>query len=669
MRIYQKVLFFIFAIFLSNGSWADNNEEWIIRAEHNNQENYYGVIVGNGGIGILSDKKPFKVQQVMLNHIFDFNGVSRVLRGLNPFELQVSIDDKIIDETVISEWGQELDMKNAVLKCMFNTSGKANVEYEICALRHMPYAGMIQVKIHALKDIKLNVKNPISITDEYEHENAGSLGLNVDGHNMYIKRKSALSKQRQVLVSASSAFLLEKESGVSFENKEQINSFSLLLKQGESFSFSLIGAICTSRDFLDPQNESDREVSYALCEGADRLMDLHRRHWKELWQGDIQIEGDKEAQRLVRLALYNLYSSAREGSNLSIPPFGLSSQGYNGHIFWDTELWMYPPMLFLNQGIAQSMMNYRIDRLDGARKKAQAYGFKGVMFPWESDDTGEEACPTWALTGAFEHHITPDVAFAVWNFYCMNKDRKWLKDKGYPLLKEVAEFCISRVDKNNDGSYSIRNVVCPDEYAVNVDDNAFTNGAVRLALQNATKAASICGEKAPKIWKEVSEKLRIPRSAEGVTLEYEVYDGRIIKQADANLLAYPLAIITDPEIIKKDLKYYEDKIDKGGPMMSFSVLAAQYARLGDGDKAYELFTQAFRPNQLPPFGVLAEGAGGTNPYFMTGAGGLLQAVINGFCGLEITENGVKQLPSSLPKHWKKVIITGVGPNRKTFVRQ
>ena len=66
--------------------------------------------------------------------------------------------------------------------------------------------------------------------------------------------------------------------------------------------------------------------------------------------------------------------------------------------------------------------------------------------------------------------------------------------------------------------------------------------------------------------------------------------------------------------------------------MSFSVLALQYARLGEGDKAYELFVQSFRPNQLPPFGVLSEGAGGTNPYFSTGAGGLLQAVINGFCG-------------------------------------
>ena len=132
------------------------------------------------------------------------------------------------------------------------------------------------------------------------------------------------------------------------------------------------------------------------------MMDGHRKLWNELWEGDIMIEGDDEAQRAVRFALYNLYSNARKGSRLSISPFGLSAQGYNGHIFWDTEFWMYPPMLFMNQGIARTMMDYRTDRLEAACQRALSYGYEGAMFPWESDDAGEESCPTWALTGAFE---------------------------------------------------------------------------------------------------------------------------------------------------------------------------------------------------------------------------------------------------------------------------
>lgn len=106
-----------------------------------------------------------------------------------------------------------------------------------------------------------------------------------------------------------------------------------------------------------------------MHEGEEALMQAHYRLWDELWQGDIRIEGDDDAQRIVRFALFNLYSSCRGGSRLSIPPMGLSLQGYNGHIFWDTELWMYPPMLLLNQDIARSMLDYRFDRLPAARKK------------------------------------------------------------------------------------------------------------------------------------------------------------------------------------------------------------------------------------------------------------------------------------------------------------
>lgn len=116
-----------------------------------------------------------------------------------------------------------------------------------------------------------------------------------------------------------------------------------------------------------------------------------------------------DAQRAVRFALFNLYSFGREGTGLSISPMGLSSQGYNGHIFGDTELWMYPPILLLNQGIAESMVNYRTNRLAAACKRAITHGYRGAMFPWESDDAGEESTPTFALTGPLEHHITADI--------------------------------------------------------------------------------------------------------------------------------------------------------------------------------------------------------------------------------------------------------------------
>ena len=396
----------------------------------------------------------------------------------------------------------------------------------------------------------------------------------------------------------------------------------------------MAGVICSKRDFVDPYNESERQITYAIHEGTDRLMAFHCQLWNELWQGDIRIEGDDDAQRAVRFALFNLYSFGREGTGLSISPMGLSSQGYNGHIFGDTELWMYPPILLLNQGIAESMVNYRTNRLAAACKRAITHGYRGAMFPWESDDAGEESTPTFALTGPLEHHITADIAIACWNYYCVTHDLHWLRSHGYPLMKAVADFWVSRAERNEDGSYSIRSVVGADEYAI-----------------------------------EVGKNIRILSFANGVTREHATYNGEMIKQSDANLLAYPLGIITDPKIWEKDMEYYTDRIDpKDGPAMSYSVFCVQYVRMGDAKKAYEMFRRCYEPNLRAPFGVIAETATSNNPYFATGAGGLLQAVINGFCGLQITDEGIVQVPSVLPKHWKKVTVTGVGPEKKKIER-
>jgi len=643
-----------------------SNALWRIAAE-SPADPYHGVALANGGIGILPWREPFSIRHVMLNHVFDADaehGISRVLRGINPFDLTVSIDGRNVARTPVTEWRQTLDMLRAVLRTSFVADGKARIVYDIRALRNMPYAGVIRVEVEALDDLFLSAANTTSVPDEYAEAESSARDLDVDGTRVRCRRTWAPSRHRGAIVSASATLLFDTERARA-ENSAAESRISLAMKRGERFAFDLVGAVCTDRDFLDPWNESDREVIFGVKEGVDRLIERHDRQWSDLWQGDIEIEGDDEAQRAVRLALYHLYSFARPGSRLSIPPFGLSAQGYNGHIFWDTELWMYPPMLFLNAGIAESMMNYRIDRLAGARRRALAYGYRGAMFPWESDDAGEEACPTWALSGPFEHHITADIGIAAWNYYRMSGDRNWLRKEGWPLLRDVADFWVSRAERNDDGSYSVRNVVCADEYAQGVDDNAFTNGAAIRALQAAVKAAALCGEKAPAAWSEVAAGLRIVRFPDGVTQEYDGYDGRLIKQADANLTAYPLGLVTDPQAIRRDLEYYEPRIDNG-PAMSLAILALQYARIGDGEKAYELFQRSYRPNRVAPFGVTAEYPGADNCCFATGAGGMLQAVINGFCGLELTDKGVVQLPAALPRHWKRITVKGVGPGRKSY---
>lgn len=649
-----------------------NNEGWSITATSN--ENYVGITVANGRIGILPSSNPFKVESIILNNVYEKEselGVSKIVKAPNFMDFEMYVDGELITSENISNWSQTLNMKEASFTTNFTFKSKINISYTYYSLRNLPFVVLNDIKVEAKKSVEIKVFGGINSSEDFKNELQTFRILKDLENRMPILQTSCKTKFNKHTVTASSSFIFE-------ENVEKLNHsikgkkrhgimFKKNLKRNELFKFKYAGAVCTTQDFKDPQNESERFVIYTMLNDTNSLIQKHIKDWSKLWESDIIIEGDLQSQLDVRLALYHLYSFSREDSNLSIAPMGLSSQGYNGHIFWDTELWMYPPLLLLNQGIAKSLLNYRFDRLGQAKQRAKNYGFKGAMFPWESDETGEEATPTWALTGTFEHHITADIGIAFWNYYRMTKDINWLQEKGYPLLKEIADFWVSRSVKNVDGSYSIQNVVGANEFAHNVTDNAFTNGSAKTVLRYANIAGQVLGFKENSTWVEVSEKLRFLKFENGVTKEHLDYKGEIIKQVDANLLAYPLGLISDKETIIKDLKYYESKIANEGPAMSHSILSILYARLGNSEKAFQLFKKAYEPNKRNPFGALSESATSNNPYFATGAGGMLQTVLFGFGGLELTDKGLEQNNPILPSQWKSLTIKGVGKNKKTFI--
>jgi trehalose/maltose hydrolase-like predicted phosphorylase len=569
-------------------------------------------------------------------------------------------------------------MKEASFITSFTFKDKAVISYTMYALRNVQFSGYLDISIEAIKDIKVKAIASIKTPKEYHNPISTFRVLKDLETTMPILQTVARSREKKHLVAASGTFIWHDINSTREHQRPELHhkkvddynnslSFSKKIKKGSSLDFAWTGAICTTQDFEDPQNESERFVIFNLLTPKKDLLDQHKQLWNKLWEGDIVIEGNLQDQLDVRLALYHLYSFSRGDSDLSIAPMGLSSQNYNGHIFWDTELWMFPPLLLLNQDIARSLVNYRSDRIEKAKEKAINFGYKGAMFPWESDDTGEEATPAWALTGTFEHHITADVAIAFWNYYRVSKNKTWLKKRGFPMLKEIADYWVSRATKNKDGSYSIKNVVGANEFVANVTDNAFTNGSVITALEYAVLAGKELEEETPEIWQEVASNIRILKFKDGTTKEHEKYDGEIIKQADVNLLTYPLNIINDKKTILKDLKYYEPKLSKEGPAMGKSVFAVIYARLGDSENAYRLFKDSYAPNKRPPFGALAESATSNNPYFATGAGGMLQTVLFGFGGLQLTNEGIVQINSALPKEWKSLTIKGVGLSKQNFV--
>lgn len=667
------VLLFIPAITISQDPWK-------LTAAQIDPSNYYGITVANGMIGIVSSPEPFKIKEVVLAGAYDSYGrgrVSNFLRSFNLLNMSLDIDGRRIDARSITGFKQELDMRHAAFTTSFEYGDKAVITYTYYSLRHLPYTVLMEVNIEAKKDLAITgasvMEAPDALKDVQNYYNE------IDRPHVVLSllTSAARSPTGKLLMCASNTFLFNEPHGSEprvihemWDNNMHLMKFTRNIKAGERYGFSITGTSITSAHHNDPLNEAERLTIYAKLQGRDRLVKFHQQAWDSLWKSDIVIEGDAQAQQDVHSMMYHLYSFVREGTAYSPSPMGLSGLGYNGHVFWDAELWMYPALLVLHPELAKSMVEYRFQKLEAARQNAFANGFKGAMYPWESAETGVEETPVWALSGPFEHHITADVAIAAWNYYAVTQDKQWLRDKGYPILAATADFWASRVERNGKAQYDIRNVVAADEWAENVDNNAFTNAAAKANLQYATQAANILGLAPNTDWQHVADNIPILKMNDGVTQEHATYKGEGIKQADVNLLAYPLKEITNPSQILKDLEYYNARVpNEGTPAMTQAIFTLLYARLGDAGKAAHWFKDAYLPNLNPPFRVIAETKGGTNPYFATGAGGVLQAVLMGFGGLEITPKGIIQIKSSLPSNWKRLTITGVGTGKKTFTRE
>ncbi len=673
----MKQLLIITSLFFT-GNISMAQHPWKITATQISPSNYYGITVANGQIGIVSSAEAFKVKDVVLAGAYDLYGrgrVSNFLKSFNLLNMYMEIDGRRLSNADATNMKQELDMQHASFTTSFEYKDAATVSYTYYALRHLPYSVLMDITITAKKNIAVGgasvMEAPDALKDVQNYYNE----IDRPHTTISLLTSTAKSPTGKLQMCASNAFIFTEQHGSEprvihemWDNNMHLMKFAKKLTAGEVYKYSIVGSSITSTHHDDPLNEAERLTIFAKLQGRDRLVEMHNKAWDELWKSDIVIDGDAQSQQDIHSMIYHLYSFVREGNANSPSPMGLSGLGYNGHVFWDTELWMFPALLQLKPELAKGMVDYRFERLEAAKRNAYGKGYKGAMYPWESAGSGAEETPVWALSGPFEHHITADVAMAAWNYYCVTQDKNWLKEKGYPILKATADFWASRVERNSPGQYDIKNVVAADEWAENVDNNAFTNAAAKANLQHATEAATLLGIAADADWMNVANNIPILKMADGITKEHATYKGEGIKQADVNLLAYPLKEITDAAQVKKDLDYYSVRVpDEGTPAMTQAIFGLLYARIGDKEKALHFFNDSYKPNLLPPFNVIAETKGGTNPYFATGAGGILQAVLNGFGGLDITPTGITQIKPLLPKTWKGLTLKGIGVEKKNYI--
>jgi trehalose/maltose hydrolase-like predicted phosphorylase len=435
----------------------------------------------------------------------------------------------------------------------------------------------------------------------------------------------------------------------------------------------------TSREPLASARTASRR---AADRGWRALLEANSAAWAPLWAADVATPGQPQLQSWLRSAQYGLLASSRRGSADSLAPTGLTSDNYGGLVFWDAETWMYPGLLATRPELARSVVEYRYRTREGAAENAAKLGFKGLFYPWTSGSQARlwSECHSWNPPHCVtQNHLQGDISLAAWQYYLATGDRAWLRERGWPLLKGIADYWASRVTANTDGSYSIKEAAGPDEYSNGVNDAVFTNAVAATALRHAARAAELVGESAPAQWQKTADGLRIPYDPKRkIYLQYAGYTGSRIKQADTVLLQYPLEWPMEPGADAATLEYYAEHTDPDGPAMTDSVHAVDAAAIGSpGCSTYTYLQRAIRPFVRGPFAAFAEArgdkAGADDPLagspaqdFLTGKGGFLQVFTHGLTGLRLREDGVRLDPMLPPQLERGVTLRGLRWQGRTY---
>ncbi len=416
------------------------------------------------------------------------------------------------------------------------------------------------------------------------------------------------------------------------------------VKAGSSYTFYKFVGIVSSRDSGDPLASASKTASSAMASGFDKSLNDSQDAWHKLWRTDIVVKGNPQLQKVVHSSLFYLLCSARAGTDFGIPPMGLSSAGYYGHIFWDSDTWMFPDLLLLHPDIAKSLVMFRYRALPAAEANAKLNHYEGAMYPWESDENGNEACPKFAYQNAlYENHVTGDVAFAQWQYFLATGDTSWLRNYGYPVISQTADFWVSRSTYNQaDGKYDINHVVSVDEGLVGVNNDAYTNLVAIRNLEIATKAAELLGERSNPKWMEVADRIYIPYDS--TKHYYLTYEGAPPQSLGAvvPLLYYPLELKVPNKVKANDLRNALTFIKKNGSgvMMGITLYQNVAAEIQNRTLFNHFYEMSYKRYLRGPFNVFSETTKSMHTNFLTGAGGFLQQVVFGYTGLRITNKGL-----------------------------
>ncbi|MBW4509097.1 MAG: beta-phosphoglucomutase [Scytonematopsis contorta HA4267-MV1] len=681
--------------------------------------------IGNGYLGTrgcFEEGYPRAVPVTLVHGVYDDVPIVYTELANCPDWLSLAItvngDRFRMDRGEILNYERRLDLRSGVLSRTVRWRSPNGQTIDIYFERFASFADehvlavrcqITPVDFEGLVEIQASI-NGYPENQGFNHWEYIDQGKNDKGVWLHLRTRNS----RITLGTASLLKISGAEAGVQVSNPPGYPTLttSFTASPGHTVTVDKFITIFTSRDTEAPV-QSAQEKLIQLTDYNELLVN-HKQAWEDAWQySDITIEGDVRAALAVRYNLFQLLiAGPKHDDRVSIAAKTLSGFGYRGHVFWDTEIFILPFFIYTQPAIARNLLSYRYHTLNGARRKAVHYGYKGAMYSWESAETGDEVTPRWLPPSNDpygediriwcrdrEIHISADIVYAVWSYWHASGDDEWLRDYGAEIILDTAVFWGSRVEYNTKYErYEICGVIGADEYHELSNNNAFTNRMVQWHLEKALLAQDwlrkTYPEKAKELedrllltaarrsrWQDIIDNIWIPydrstglieqadgffkledvnladyeprkRSMQLILGIEEANKRQVLKQPDVLMLLYLMRESQEfpysLEILEKNWDYYAPRTDV---TYGSSLGPAIHAILAsDLNKTTEAY-ELFMQAAM----VDVEDARGNANEGIHGAsaGGIWQAAVFGFGGIKFTEDGPVATPH-LPPGWRRL---------------
>ncbi|OPX30636.1 MAG: hypothetical protein B1H08_01160 [Candidatus Omnitrophica bacterium 4484_171] len=707
--------------YIKDESWLIKENQWEKKLQ-NVRESQFAL--GNGYLGtrgVLEEIPYDSMPGTYIAGVYDkmASQVAEIVNLPNPFNFKFTVNGEklgVIAMDVV-EHKRILNLKNGILlrHTLYKNSKKSRFDYH--SLRFVSMSdkniGVMQIVITPLdKPCIIDINTGIDVS-------VYNTGVLTEGRKRHFRVKE-LSQERNAgyltvetmekkhVVMCWEGFYYEADGKKVFAKD---NIFRLKLKKRQKVIFTKIfymKRFSPSEDITRCKRNSFNKFYKVFHSSLDYILRRHIKAWEKLWdKADVIVESKRSLQQNLRFGIYHMLIAGSSGNGFSsIGARTLSGEGYRGHVFWDSEIFLMPFYLFTVPEVSRNMLIYRYRRIDAAKEIAKRSGFKGAMFPWESAGTGFEDTPGWAkdidgsivriFTHKMEHHITADIAYAVYLYYLATGDGRFMREYGYEIIFETARFWASRVryDRRNN-VYHIDHVIGPDEFHIDICDNAYTNVMAKWNMLIAHKMFCVLRRQSPRMhsllkkklklasgearmWKKIASLLPLLVNKNGVIEQFKGYfklrkvtaaatdengfpvvsgklktkdfaKTQLIKQADVLMLMYLLPDLFPYRAKKINYDFYIKRVMHKSSL-SPSIHAAMACECGQLQQAYNLFNFSLHIDISNVYGNTAEGIHAAS------LGGTWQAVIFGFAGVTI-KKGRLFINPRLPHGWQAIVFS------------